>query len=321
MTILFDELLFLSHSMISIDSRPANTWQLLYALPIRYTLIDNYVFFYSSFHYKRHLSYSVTYYILLFVSSFSLRYILIISTAPHEICITFDLGMVMSLNIVVLSDAIPLVPAINLPRGIWDNRPHQSTVERGRCVYIPAIAECIIQCSHKERNGVSNHRHLDLYSTVCSGADQRKHQSTACLCKGNSPVTGEFPAQRVNNAENVSIWWRHPGHTILDYVSLWRLRVAVYFTSEHRRERDICFDVFQDNLTCCNQNGLYHVTPSSVSEMGIPITIIRIIWTKLRNGISYIHYWITNDVIRIAVLGISPYTCPYLINRLDFQSI
>ena len=25
----------------------------------------------------------------------------------------------------------------------------------------------------------------------------------------NSPVTGEFPAQRASNAENVSIWWRH----------------------------------------------------------------------------------------------------------------
>ena len=29
------------------------------------------------------------------------------------------------------------------------------------------------------------------------------------LCAGNSPVTGEFPAQRANNTENVSIWWRH----------------------------------------------------------------------------------------------------------------
>ena len=25
----------------------------------------------------------------------------------------------------------------------------------------------------------------------------------------NSPVTGEFPAQRASNAENVDIWWRH----------------------------------------------------------------------------------------------------------------
>ena len=29
------------------------------------------------------------------------------------------------------------------------------------------------------------------------------------LCAGNSPVTGEFPAQMTSNAENVSIWWRH----------------------------------------------------------------------------------------------------------------
>ena len=33
------------------------------------------------------------------------------------------------------------------------------------------------------------------------------------LCEGNSPVTGEFPAQRVSNTENVSIWWRHHGLT------------------------------------------------------------------------------------------------------------
>ena len=29
------------------------------------------------------------------------------------------------------------------------------------------------------------------------------------LCVGNSPVSGEFPAQMASNAENVSIWWRH----------------------------------------------------------------------------------------------------------------
>ena len=48
------------------------------------------------------------------------------------------------------------------------------------------------------------------YSTVYSGADLRKHQSSASLAfAGNSPVTGEFPAQMASNAENVSIWWRH----------------------------------------------------------------------------------------------------------------
>ena len=34
------------------------------------------------------------------------------------------------------------------------------------------------------------------------------------LCVGNSPVTGEFPAQMASNAENVSIWWRH--HILLE---------------------------------------------------------------------------------------------------------
>ena len=32
------------------------------------------------------------------------------------------------------------------------------------------------------------------------------------LFVGNSPVTGEFPAQMASNAENVSIWWRHHGY-------------------------------------------------------------------------------------------------------------
>ena len=48
-----------------------------------------------------------------------------------------------------------------------------------------------------------------VYSTVYSDADQRKNQSSASLAFVNSPVTGEFPAQMTNNAENVCIWWRH----------------------------------------------------------------------------------------------------------------
>ena len=47
-----------------------------------------------------------------------------------------------------------------------------------------------------------------VYSTVYSGADQRKLRVTG-LCAGNSPVIGEFPAQGASDAESVSIWWRH----------------------------------------------------------------------------------------------------------------
>ena len=53
---------------------------------------------------------------------------------------------------------------------------------------------------------------LLTFGSVYSGAYQRKHQSSAslALCAGNLPVTGEFPTQKASNAENVSIWWRHP---------------------------------------------------------------------------------------------------------------
>ena len=48
-----------------------------------------------------------------------------------------------------------------------------------------------------------------VYSTVYSGTDQRKKKLRVTgRCVGNSPVTGEFPAQMASNAENVSIWWR-----------------------------------------------------------------------------------------------------------------
>ena len=49
-----------------------------------------------------------------------------------------------------------------------------------------------------------------VYSTAYADADQIKHQSSASLAfvRGNSPGTGEFPAQMASNAKNVSIWWR-----------------------------------------------------------------------------------------------------------------
>ena len=55
-----------------------------------------------------------------------------------------------------------------------------------------------------------------VYSTVYSGANQRKHQSSTSLAfvMGNSPVTGEFAAQRASNADNVSIWWCHHGKLV-----------------------------------------------------------------------------------------------------------
>ena len=51
-----------------------------------------------------------------------------------------------------------------------------------------------------------------VYSTVSSGVHKKSKLRVTGLCEGNSPVTGEFPAQRASNAENVSTWWRHLGN-------------------------------------------------------------------------------------------------------------
>ena len=49
-----------------------------------------------------------------------------------------------------------------------------------------------------------------VYWTVYSDADQRKIKAQRhCPLCGEFTGTGEFPAQRASNAENVSIWWRH----------------------------------------------------------------------------------------------------------------
>ena len=64
---------------------------------------------------------------------------------------------------------------------------------------------------HNGRDGVSNHQPRDCLLNRLTRCRSKK-TSKLCvtgLCAGNSPVTGEFPAQRASNAENVSLWWRH----------------------------------------------------------------------------------------------------------------
>ena len=64
---------------------------------------------------------------------------------------------------------------------------------------------------HNRCDGVSNHQpHHCLLNRLfrCKSTKTSKLRDTG-LCAGNSPVTGEFPAQMASNAENVSIWWRH----------------------------------------------------------------------------------------------------------------
>ena len=84
------------------------------------------------------------------------------------------------------------------------------------CVYVVAIEHWRIkrkalQWGQNGHDDVSNHQ---PHGCLLNRLFRRRSKETSKLrvtglCEGNSPVTGEFPAQRASNAENVSIWWRH----------------------------------------------------------------------------------------------------------------
>ena len=68
-----------------------------------------------------------------------------------------------------------------------------------------------LEWRHNGHDSVSNHQPHDC---LLNRLFRRRSKKTSNLrvtglCVGNSPGTGEFPAQMASNAENVSIWWRH----------------------------------------------------------------------------------------------------------------
>ena len=73
----------------------------------------------------------------------------------------------------------------------------------------------LLQWRHNGHYSVSNHQpHHCLFNGLfrCRSKKTSKLRVTG-LWAGNSPGTGEFPAQMTSNAENVSIWWPHHIYT------------------------------------------------------------------------------------------------------------
>ena len=82
---------------------------------------------------------------------------------------------------------------------------------------------------HNGRGSASNHQHHDC---LLNRLFRRRSKKTSKLrvtglCAGNSPGTGEFPAQMSSNAENVSIWWCHLIKMWFRTVWKWRACFAV----------------------------------------------------------------------------------------------
>ena len=98
-------------------------------------------------------------------------------------------------------------------------------------VYFDTFENISLRWHHNDHAGVSNHQ---PHGCLLNRLFRRKSKKTSKLrvtglCAGNSPGTGEFPAQMASYAENVSIWWRH--HVICEnYVSSsFQLLALAYF--------------------------------------------------------------------------------------------
>ena len=83
---------------------------------------------------------------------------------------------------------------------------------------------------HNGPDGVPNHQ--PQTQPFVHGTDKKtsKHRASG-LCAGNSPVTGEFSAQRAGTAENISIWWRNFAATLL---CQWVIETSNMFASSRQ---------------------------------------------------------------------------------------
>ena len=74
-----------------------------------------------------------------------------------------------------------------------------------------SINQYSLRWRHNGLDSVPNHQPHDCLLNRSFGHISKKSSKLRVtgLYVGNSPVTGEFPAQMASNAENVSIWWQH----------------------------------------------------------------------------------------------------------------
>ena len=120
----------------------------------------------------------------------------------------------------------------------------------------PAHQSFSLQWRHNEHDGISNHQTHDC---LLNRLFKRRSKKISKLCvtglgAGNSPVTGEFPAQRVSNTENVSIWWRHHVHHLMVGQNDFLWQESNY---DFQLGKDQCLAIYLWHLRmCCNMCAL-----------------------------------------------------------------
>ena len=97
-----------------------------------------------------------------------------------------------------------------------------------------------------------------VYSTVLFRRKSKKTSKLRLtgLCAGNSPGTGEFPAQMASNEENVSIWWRHHEATPRQGQSDWASQLYACSMCGHLMFEMLLLLYFAGVYTFCGRHTL-----------------------------------------------------------------
>ena len=124
---------------------------------------------------------------------------------------------------------------------------------------------------HYGRDSVSNHQPRDCLLNLlfrCRSKKTSKLRVTG-LCAGNSPGTGEFPAQVAGNAENVSIWWRH--HVGVEWQETVASHSLRYLQGEEELDYGLCGLEARIKIRLCLQRKhtmkYFHYIPLRVSPL------------------------------------------------------
>ena len=148
---------------------------------------------------------------------------------------------------------------------------------------------------HNGCDSVSNHQPHDC---LLNRLFRRRSKKTSKLrvtglCVGNSPGTGEFPAQMTSNAENVSIWWRHHEHKhfidmdcILSYnVDITFNRLVKNTEFSYARTTHVCVCMIIGQIVTC-----------MVYIIIVKLSIVK--WIKSFLPTMFCHFW-NNCIIYI----------------------
>ena len=119
-----------------------------------------------------------------------------------------------------------------------------------------------------------------VYSTASPCADQRKHQRSASLAfvRGSHRWPMNSPSQRTNNAENVSMWWRH--HITLSIkcmLMIWRRMGSKH---QQPRWRPSLFSEIFGTKWVKSGEGLPYIPRVHLSEGSLVRSPLKWLWSE-----------------------------------------